>query len=143
MYLHILLTDLQSLLDMSFGFAVGDFLAVSKLALKVYNIYKDAPNEFRSISDEVKSLHIIFEEHKGKFRDTNLCSEDKERLRQVLQGCSNVLKDLDKLMSQYKRLGTPQGSWVMNILKWDPGNVATLRARLTSNTSMLNTFVTR
>ena len=128
---------------MSFGFGVGDFLAVSKLALKVYNVYKDAPSEFRSISDEAKSLHIIVEEHEGKFRNTNLRSEDQQRLGEILQGCSNVLRDLDELMSEYKSLGVPQGSRVRDRLKWDSGHVTTLRARLTSNTTMLNTFVTR
>jgi len=31
---------------MRFGFAVGDFLAVSQLALRVYNAYKGAPDDF-------------------------------------------------------------------------------------------------
>jgi len=48
--------------NMSFGYGVGDFLGITKLAWKVYTAYKDykdAPEGFSNISDEIKSLHII------------------------------------------------------------------------------------
>ena len=35
-------------LAMSFGYGVGDIIAVSRLALKVYSAYKDAPDDYRS-----------------------------------------------------------------------------------------------
>ena len=57
---------------MSFGFGVGDFLTVSKLALDVYTAYKDAPEDFRNISDEIKSLHIITDSHKDEFQNKTL-----------------------------------------------------------------------
>ena len=43
---------------MSFGWGVGDIIAISGLGVKVYTAYKDAPDEYKHISDEV-SLRII------------------------------------------------------------------------------------
>ena len=95
---------------MSYGYGVGDFIAVSKLAWDVYNAYKDAPEDFRNISDEIKSLHIIVERNKVKFQDKTLSSDEQAQLRDILQGCTNVLEDLDKLHIKYMRLGSAQGS---------------------------------
>lgn len=46
-------------LGMSFRCAVADILATSKLAWDIYSVYKDTPDDFRNISDEIKSLHSI------------------------------------------------------------------------------------
>ena len=130
---------------MSFGFGVGDFLAVSKLAWDVYTAYKDAPEGFRNSSDEIKSLHIIVDRNKNKFQDKALNSDEQVQLREILQGCTNVLGDLDKLHTKYMSLGSAQGSSSQAIdrIKWSQENISELRARLTSNTMLLNTFIAR
>jgi len=130
---------------MSFGFGVGDFLAVSKLALDVYTAFKDAPEDFRNVSDEIKSLQIIVDQQKGEFQNTTLNPDDETQLREILRGCTNVLEDLDKLHHKYMRMGSAQGSSSQAIdrIKWSQENIAELRARLTSNTTLLNTFIAR
>ena len=37
---------------MSFGFSIGDFLAIIELISKVRKDFADAPNQFQNISDE-------------------------------------------------------------------------------------------
>jgi hypothetical protein len=37
---------------MSFGFTVGDFIAVIELANKIWKEFNDAPRQFKDISDE-------------------------------------------------------------------------------------------
>ena len=130
---------------MSYGYGVGDFIAVSKLAWDVYNAYKDAPEDFRNISDEIKSLHIIVERNKVKFQDKTRTPDEQVQLRDILQGCTNVLEDLDKLHTKYMRLGSAQGSssQVIDRIKWTQENIGELRARLTSNTTLLNAFIAR
>jgi len=127
--------------------SVGDFLGVAELAWTVYNGYKDAPGDFKDLSDEIKSLHNIVNSNilTAKFRDPNLTSEDRERLQETLQECENVLKDLDNLFTKYKRLESPQGSSLRALDRagWDQEDIVTLRARLTSNTTFLNTFIAR
>jgi len=127
--------------------SVGDYLAVTRIAWTLYNGYKDAPGDFKNLSDEIKSLHNIVSSDilTAKFRDPNLPSEEKGRLREILQGCTNVLKDLDNLLTKYKRLRSPQGSGLRNLdrVRWCQEDIVELRARLTSNTTLLNTFVAR
>ena len=130
---------------MSFGFGVGDFLAVSKLALDVYTGYKDAPEDFRNISHEVKALHIIVERHKDEFRDKTLSLDVAAQLREILEGCTHVLDDLNKLRMKYMSLGSGQGSssHAVDRLKWTQENIQELRARLISNTGLLTLFIAR
>jgi hypothetical protein len=37
---------------MSFGFSIGDFIAVYQLASKIRKEFVDAPSQFKAISDE-------------------------------------------------------------------------------------------
>jgi len=121
--------------DLSFGYGVGDILAVSKLAWEVYTAYNDAPEDFRDTSNEIKSLHITADRHKDEFQDKTLNPDEEIQLREILQGCTNALGDLDRLRVKYISLGSVQGS--------SQENIAELRARLTSNITLLNAFVAR
>ena len=133
---------------MNFQLGVGDILELSRLAWDVYTMftaYKDAPEDFRNISDEIKSLHIIVDRNKHKFQDKALNSDEQVQLQEILQGCTNVLRDLDKLRTKYMSLGSAQGSSSQAIdrIKLTQENITELRARLTSNTMLLNTFIAR
>lgn len=46
---------------MSFGWSVGDIIAISRLAVKVYTAYKDASDDYKHISIEVESLKILID----------------------------------------------------------------------------------
>ena len=122
---------------MSFGYGVGDIMAVSKLALKVYTAYKDAPDDYRNIADEVDSLHIIIEEAARHFENTTLSNQKQQRGKKVLEGCQNVLKDLDALIEKYNALAlanaNANASQVFQRIKLGTEDIVTLRARLTSN----------
>ena len=126
---------------MSFGYGVGDIMAVSRLALKVYSAYKDAPDDYRNIADEVKSLHIIIEEAARHFE--TLSNKKQQGGKEVLEGCQNVLKDLDALIEKYNALASADRSLVFKRIKLGTEDIVTLRARLTSNTTLLNSFIQR
>ena len=128
---------------MSFGYGVGDIMAVSRLALKVYSAYKDAPDDYRNIADEVKSLHIIIEEAARHFESTTLSNKKQQGGKEVLEGCQNVLKDLDALIEKYNALASADRSLVFKRIKLGTEDIVTLRARLTSNTTLLNSFIQR
>ena len=57
---------------MSFGWGVGDILAISGLAIKMYTAYKDAPDNYKHIADEVKSLHIVIKKATQHFDSSTL-----------------------------------------------------------------------
>lgn len=68
----------------------------------MYTAYKD----YKDASDEVKSLHIIVDRHKDEFLDKILNPDEEIQLREILQGCTNVLEDLDRLRVKYMSLGS-------------------------------------
>ena len=91
---------------------MGDIMAISGLALKVYTAYKDAPDDYRNIADEVNSLHIIINEAAQHFGSTALSNKKQQGGTKILEGCQNVLKDLDALIEKYNALASANTSQV-------------------------------
>lgn len=56
---------------MSFGFSIGDFIAVIELANRLRKDFVDAPSQFKDISDEYVIL-IIFLSNADSFNGTGL-----------------------------------------------------------------------
>ena len=128
---------------MSFGWGVGDIIAISGLATKVYTAYKDAPDDYRHISDEVKSLQIIINKAAGHFESTILNTNTRQEGQEVLKGCQNVLEDLNSLIEQYNGLSSTNTSQVLKRVKLGMEDITALRIRLISNTGLLNSFIQR
>ena len=141
---------------MSFGYGV-DVMAISRLAFKVYTTCKDAPDDYRDILDEVKSLHIIIDNAAQYFKSTTFRDDKRQEGQEVLRGCLNLLKDLDSLIAKYNSLAPPSTSPSTGTstrkafqrvrlgisLVVGIEHIAELRARLTSNTTLLSSFIQR
>lgn len=153
---------------MSFGFGIGDFLAVIELATKIRQRFSDAPTKLQDISYEVKSLSILLSDV-AVHADTvveKLHPSKGEELKTIVNGSNRILQDLDNLLTstQMSRwifsseiltifqgyenvspsLGAGERHRVKRIwerLMFDPGDVSDIRARLTSNITMLEAFV--
>ena len=130
---------------MSFGFGIGDILAISGLAVKVYTAYKDAPDDYRHISTEVKSLQIIINKASRHFEGSTLSSDSRQEGQEVLKGCQEVLEDLNSLIEKYRGLSSANlnTSQILKRIKLGTEDIATLRVRLISNTGLLNGFIQR
>lgn len=125
---------------MSFGYSVGDFIAVGHLAWSVYKSCKEAPESFGNISVEVLSLHAVLKEVEELLEDQPLSASKKNSLATITSGCQDVLKDLQRLTKKYESLGTKsKRTW--DRMRWGSNDIAELRQRLTSNTVMLTAFV--
>ena len=122
---------------------MGDIMAISGLAVKVYTAYKDAPDDYRHIANEVKSLHIIINNAAQHFESTTLSGNKQQEGKEVLQGCQDVLKDLDSLILKYNSLASASTSQVVQRIKLGTEDIAALRIRLISNTTLLNGFIQR
>lgn len=90
---------------MSFGIGVGDVVVVSTLAWRMYRACKDSLNDFRNISSEVLSLHVILKELQDNASDEILNGQQQAQLDVLGSGCNDVLKDLDSLLKKYQSLG--------------------------------------
>jgi hypothetical protein len=125
---------------MSFGVGVGDIINVSSVAWNVYKSCKDAPDSFGNIHSEVLAFHAVLKEAGELVATRPLSAAQQERFKAIAYGCNCVLEDLQSLVAQYQRLGTQERrTW--DRLKWGAENITDLRARLTSNATMLNTWI--
>ncbi|KAK4691776.1 hypothetical protein P7C71_g5297, partial [Lecanoromycetidae sp. Uapishka_2] len=98
---------------MSFGFSIGDFIAVGDLAWKLYRdcykVARGAPQEFHMLEREVStlshSLKILLEEVNDP--DSILVKAGEDRVRMVnemVAGIGETLKRLEKVAKKYEIL---------------------------------------
>lgn len=128
---------------MSFGFSVGDILTVSQLAVKVYTAYKDAPDDYKHIAEEVDSLQSMFTRAVQHSQSTTLSDDDRQEGQKVLKGCQSVLGDLNSLIEKYKSLASANKNQAFMKVKLGTEDIATLRARLGTNATLLSSFIGR
>jgi hypothetical protein len=126
---------------MSFGYGVGDVLAVATLAWNVYKICKDSPGVYKNVSSEVISLHIVLKETDDLIAEETARDEAEAaaRLNQIAMGCKEVLDELQGLLDKYNSLGTQaQRTW--DRMGFGLEDIATIRSRLNTHTGMLTSF---
>ena len=128
---------------MSLGYSVGDVFAISQLALKVYTAYKDAPDIYEHIADEVAGLQVLIDQVEQQFKNTTISSNNRRDGQKILKGCQSVLEGLNSLIEKYKSLASTNKRLVFKRVKLGMEDIATLRARLISNTTLLSSFIQR
>lgn len=99
---------------MSLGFGVGDFIAAGEFTWRLYHdcflIARGAPQEFRVLVDELKTLHVTMKLFEDEFQDPTsiLVRAGKDRLRMVqdlLEQVKLVLKGLNEAFVKHRNLG--------------------------------------
>jgi len=151
---------------MSFGFSIGDFIAVIELANKIRKEFVGAPSQFKDISDEyvsriynrwvanslihrVRSLSIVIQDVDVVLSECEPDAQQNADLQEIAGSCHNVLIDLEKILDEYGELGSHSGDLGKRVkrawkrLKWEPEDIRELRDRITSNVALLNTFIGR
>ena len=124
---------------MSFGFGVGDFLAVGQLCWKVYKKCKDSPGNYKELSSEVGALHNVMKETEELLSQQGLTPEQGVKLKTCQQGCEEVLKDLDGLLAKYESLGT-NSRRTFDRVGFGMQDMTSVRLRLIVNVTTLDAF---
>ena len=124
---------------MSFGFSVGDFITVPGFAWRVYNLCKNSPAEFKTISSEVASLHTLLVITAELLEEHGLDPDREARLNSLRNGCEDVLKDLQRLLERYDSLGTKKRR-IRDRMGWMLEDISAVKERLTTNITMLAAF---
>ena len=127
---------------MSFGFGVGDFLAVGELSWKIYKKCKESSGNHNELSNEVLALHGALKETEELLSQQDLTTEQKIRVTTCQHGCEEVLKDLQILLAKYESLGT-RSQRTFDRMKFGMQDINALRLRLISNVSILDSFNNR
>ena len=127
---------------MSFGVGVGDFLAVGRLVLDLYNACKDAPGEFQEICRELSSIHTVLSGLAEQAKDPNslFIKQGKERIpewTQIQENLEFTLGELQDLVKRYYKMG--RNAWMR--IQFVNENLSNLRGRLSFHLNVINTFV--
>ena len=128
---------------MSFGFSVGDFLAVAKLANDIWQKLHDSVGQFANIRDELKGYSSLLYSVSKTVSNQYLAPEQAAGLDASARACCSVLEDLQKLIDKYCRLTNEAHGLAENFrqkakkLQWDQDDARDLRARITSTTTVL------
>lgn len=97
----------------------------------------------------LRSLSIILKDIEINLSDYELDDHQRTYLQDISSSCRNVLDELEKTTAEYQELECRGGSLskkakrVWKRLSWEPENVRELRSRITSNVTLLNTFLGR
>lgn len=87
---------------MSFGFGVGDFLAVIEIATKIRAAYIEAPEHIRTLSDEVQGLTNLLQDFVSE--DAYPPSEQATNLKLAVDSSREVLGAMEKLVDSERLL---------------------------------------
>ena len=86
---------------MSFGFGVGDFLAVAKLANEIWEKLQDSVDQFATIRDEIAGYSSLLDTVSKTVSKQKLAPKQAQGLVASAQACRSVLEDLQKLVDKY------------------------------------------
>ena len=125
---------------MSFGYGVGDVVAVGLIAWNVYKACRDAPGSFKNISQEVLSLHAVLKEVEECLTGQSLSTSRQSRLKVVTDGCGSILQELQALVDKYRTLDT-RSRRTLDRVGFASEDIADLRSRLISNTGLLTAYL--
>lgn len=129
---------------MSFGFGVGDFLAVGNLAWRVYRSCKDLTEEFQEACREALTIHTVIRELQDEATDPQSPLNSRGALRkqelvQLIKNLERTLRELDEIVTKYQGLARRERRI------WDQLRLATedldkIRRKLTFHITAINAF---
>jgi len=119
---------------MSFGSGIGDIIALTELAWKVWNGYSKAPKEFKDICGEIHCFASALENAPHSWPD----AATQDQFQRIIAGCKELLDDLDKILQQYASLANAKGNTIDRLM-WGE-DLGALRLRIVTSLSSLTNF---
>jgi hypothetical protein len=140
---------------MSFGFSVGDFVAVASLAHQLYNdiylVARGAPEELQLLNSDIGvlalSIDLLIQEVKDG--DSTLMRAGEIRMRMVgelMKAANATLKDLELFAKRYdfNSSSARKGKRIWDRVKFatEVRSIDALRARITMHNTRMNLLLT-
>ncbi|KAL9133812.1 MAG: hypothetical protein Q9175_005002, partial [Cornicularia normoerica] len=139
---------------MSFGYSIGDLVLLTKLAWKTVQNARKACGEHGELTREALSLHVVLRRLEQEavdpgspFNRHGPHHTRKEELKLMVDGCGQVLSELDHVLMKYNALSKQEksGRKLLQKITFGNGKMADLRGlrdKLTYHTSVMNFLVT-
>ena len=122
---------------------MGDIMAISRLATKVYTAYKDGPNDYKGIAQGAKSLQIAIDIAAEHFENTSLRGKKLQDFQELVKECHSVLGELNSLVEKYQCLAPANARKPLKRVMLSTEDIPALRERLLSSITCLNLFIQR
>ena len=96
--------------------------------------------------DRIKSRSNVLRDVEDLLQERELISRQITDLRDIAEGCRNVLQDLKAKLEKYQELDASPKTFnvkarrVWKRLKWEPEDIKELRSRIIANVILLNAF---
>lgn len=115
---------------MSFGYAVGDIIAVGELAWKLYHdcylVARGAPQEFKLLVDELKTLHMSMKMFQEELENNDSIlsrsgDDRKKMLQDMVAQVKTILDGLFEIFQKHRNIGNASRSRLKrgwDQLKW-------------------------
>lgn len=125
---------------MSFGFGVGDFLAVIEIAMKIRKEFAGAPGQYMALSDEVKNLSVLIQDVEAETAGMDPVLAMK--VQDAMESTNGVLRDLYAFIEKNKSISSKKShikrAWQR--FSMDSQEIGDLRSRIASNILVLRAF---
>jgi hypothetical protein len=140
---------------MSFGYSVGDFVALVQLAHKTYRNCQKAGDEYVEIARETRSLHSVLKIlcTESKSSKSVVFKQDLESAAELLsitRGCRTVLDEIGGTLAKYEGLNPNNGAasvgagkrlWHKFRFGWKVEELGFIRSKLIAYTSTLSVLL--
>ena len=108
-----------------------------------YNAYAGAPEQFRSFSQEIWSLHVVFKKAEDQLRNQgfgnntfSLGTKVTDDLKVLLHGLQTILEELDALLQKYRSLMESHSISFIRF-RWGQEDLSGLRKRIVIHVGLL------
>ncbi|KAM0797111.1 hypothetical protein BDR22DRAFT_892644 [Usnea florida] len=130
---------------MSFGFGIGDFVAVGNLAWTVYRSCKGLTEEFQEVCLEALTVHTLIKELQDEAIDPQSLlnvrgAPRKQELMTLINNLEESLKELDEIVRKYQGL-TRRDRSIWNQLRLASEDLEASRSKLTFHVTAINAFI--
>jgi hypothetical protein len=130
---------------MSFGFSIGDVVALGQLVANAYKGWKSACGNYATVTDDLAKLDTIMERVEAEARSpTSIFASSTDDLRgweSLSQGCHTTVTELHRILTKYKSLSTSRKSnWER--IRMGTENMDKLARDLTKKTASMGAYLT-
>lgn len=129
---------------MSFGYSIGDFITIIRIAKDLHRRFREVPQQFSDIAKDLDSLRVLLQETYQKLPDHDTTPSQEQSLISIVGGCRSVFDELNGLLDK-SNVNDQDSSRVRTWWKrvrWDKDKIGDFRQRLGLHVDILSTFLT-
>jgi archaellum component FlaF (FlaF/FlaG flagellin family) len=137
---------------MSFGYSVGDFLAILQLAKHIVDACRDGPSEFRELNREIQSFEIVIQRistdaKNPQSRLNRKGTARKKDFDQIVENCKITMEEIRKFVDKHSAIDRSDGGAAGAVRRvWNSYQVGSedlnnMRGKLIFWISCINSFL--